>query len=43
LIEMMNLLVSDDEWSHFASKKQTIKVFNLFDKVYGYAKGRSRF
>ena len=39
----MDLMVTDEEWSHFASKKQAKKVLDLFDKIYGYAKETSRF
>lgn len=42
LTEIFSLLTCDKEWSHMATKKQTKKIFELFDKVYGYTKGRSR-
>ena len=40
--EFMDLMVSDSEWTHLADKKQTRKIVNLFDRVYGYATGLSR-
>ena len=38
----MSLLSADAEWSHVASKQQAEKVLELFNKVYGYVKGRTR-
>ena len=35
-------MTSDSEWTHLADKKQTHKIINLFDRVYGYATGLSR-
>ena len=40
--EILGLLSADDDWSHMASKKQVNKVFDIFDKVYGFNKGLSR-
>ena len=38
----MGLIAADPEWSHLASRPQTKKILDLFDRVYGYAKGLSR-
>ena len=40
--EFLELMSSDSNWSHMADKKQTKKIVNLFDRVYGYASGLSR-
>ena len=42
VLEFLSLLSADTDWSHMASQKQTRKVFALFDKVYGFAKGLGR-
>ena len=42
VVDFLALIASDPEWSHLANKAQTKKILDLFDKVYGYAKGRSR-
>jgi hypothetical protein len=42
ITEFLSLLVSDSSWSHVANKSQTLSVFELFDKVYGYVRGRTR-
>ena len=40
--EIFSLLSSDKQWSYMANKQQTEKVYELFDKIYGYDKGLSR-
>lgn len=42
ITDFFHLLTSDAEWTTIASKAQTAKVMDLFDRVYGYSKGRSR-
>lgn len=42
IIDFIHLLTLDSKWQKIASKAQTSKVMDLFDKVYGYSKGRSR-
>jgi hypothetical protein len=42
ITEFMALFSADDDWSHMATKQQSERVFELFDKAYGYVKGLSR-
>ena len=42
IVEFLALIASDPNWSHLANKAQTKKIIDLFDKVYGYAKGLTR-
>ena len=42
IAEFMALFSADEDWSHMATKQQSERVFELFDKAYGYVKGLSR-
>jgi hypothetical protein len=42
VIEFLSLFFCDKDWTHLSTRNQTEKIFDLFNKVYGYSKDLSK-